>query len=64
MASHVVERFVNDPIKGRLNRSRETLAAEPLDSDWMLHSLGHPLGEQFQRGHQAKVVENGGTELV
>jgi len=59
----VVERLLDDSVKGGFNRGR-TLAFEPLNGDPLFGSLGHTLRQEFEGWLQAQITQNGGPEFV
>ena len=60
----VVERLLNDSVKGGFNRGRQTLALEPLNGDPQFGSLGHTLRQEFEGWLQAQITQNRGPEFV
>ena len=56
----VVERLLNDSVKGGFNRGRQTLAFEPFDSDPLFGPLGHTLSQEFEGRCQAEIIQDGG----
>src|SRR2546427_6684709 len=62
--SHVVERFLNDSVKGCLDRGPRPALHRALHGDRKPRPLGDPFSQEFDGREQPQVVQDRRTELM
>ena len=64
MSGHVVERFLNDSVNGRLDRGPRAALHRALHGDRKSRPLGDPFSQEFDGREQPQVIEDRRTELM